>query len=290
MSVGETQNKLFEEAVSELETLDARLSERILTYLSEITTDGVLTPDSAQLAQIEQKIRQWTFELGYPEIVDNYLKGLEDVNEINKLYYEGNNRVKSAIENEIINSDLNNEYRKQVVETLRGAGAYEEIIKKVADVLRIDALRGLTFEQASNELRALVDPTEGKGIANRYFDQVARDALMSYDGLIQEELKKKFNPKEGRYLSSIIEESRPFCTHMKDTYGNRPISTTELQKELDAFCPNGNPSQTKVTYVTVNGEENTRKKGSGMIEGTRLENFPVNRGGYNCRHEWKWIF
>ena len=126
MSVGETQNKLFEEAVSELETLDARLFERILNYLSEITTDGVLTPDSAQLAQIEQKIRQWTFEFGYPEIVDNYLKGLDAVNEINKAYYEGNNRVKSAIENEIINSDLNNEYRKQVVETLRGAGAYDQ--------------------------------------------------------------------------------------------------------------------------------------------------------------------
>lgn len=290
MSVGNIQNTLFDKAIADLKDLDKGLYDRLLTFIAEITNNGVLTANAAQLAELEAKIKNWTVELGYAKIIDDYLAGLDEVNEINKEYYGGNNRVRSVIENEIINSDLNNEYRKQVVEQLRGAGAYEEIVKKVADVLRLNALRGLTFEQTANELRNLVTPTERTGISEAHFNQVAKDAIMQYDGLIQEELKQKFKPTSGRYIGSLIEDSRPFCDHMKDKFANRPISITELQIALDTFCPNGQPSQTVFNYETVNGKEKKGKKGDGMIAGTNIQNFPSLRGGYNCRHEWKWIF
>jgi hypothetical protein len=119
---------------------------------------------------------------------------------------------------------------------------------------------------------------------------VAKDAIMQYDGLIQEELRQKFKPTSGRYIGSLIEDSRPFCDHMKDKFANRPVSITQLQTALDEFCPNGQPSQSKITFETVNGETKSQAKGSGMIQGTNIQNFPSLRGGYNCRHEWKWIF
>jgi hypothetical protein len=77
---------------------------------------------------------------------------------------------------------------------------------------------------------------------------------------------------------------------MKDLYNNRPISITQLQTALDEYCPNGVPSPIKIRYETVNDVEHFLPKGNGMIRGTNLQNFPSLRGGYNCRHEWKWIF
>ena len=59
---------------------------------------------------------------------------------------------------------------------------------------------------------------------------------------------------------------------------------------MDEYCPNGQPSKKKIEYETVNGVIRTLQKGSGMIDGTIVSNFPVHRGGYRCRHEVKFTF
>lgn len=291
--IGELQEKKNEQAIAELKKFEEGLYSKLLDYLAGMTSQGLLQPTPLQLAQIESVIVNWTKELGYGKIIDNYLAALDETNEINRLYYskETTPRTLARIENEILKSPVNEVYIGQVTDNLRGAGAYEAIVKKVGDVLRLDALRGLTFEQAAAELKALVTTTEGgAGIAERHFNQVAKDAVMQYDGLLQEELKKTFKPTRGRYFASVIETTRPICDHIKDRFGNGYITTKELQSVLNEYCPNGTPSDEKITYETVNGEVRTLKKGSGMIEGTTLENFPMNRGGYNCRHSWKWDF
>lgn len=292
-SVGELQEKKNEQAIKDLQQFQNGLYQKLVTFLAGITQDGFLQPNTLQLAQLENAIVNWTKELNYGNIIDAYLSALPEVDEINRAYYskETTKRQLQRIENEILRSPLNEEYRQQVSNNLRSAGAYEEIVKRVADTLKLQALRGMTFEQASNELRALVTQTEtGQGIAERHFNQVAKDAIMQYDGVIQEGLAKNFNPTRGRYLASVIETTRPICDHIKDKFGNGYITREQLQTVLNDFCPAGQPSKEKITYVTVNGEERTANKGAGMIEGTVIDNFPSFRGGYNCRHEWRWDF
>lgn len=292
-TIGELQDQKNEKAIAELQKFENGLYEKLLAYMAQFTQNGLLQPTPLQLASIESSIVNWTKELGYGKIVDNYLAGLDETNEINKTYYakDVSRRTLARIENEILKAPLNEEYRSQVSNNLRGTNANEAIVAKVGETLRLQALRGLTFEQAALELKSLVTTTEGgAGIAERHFNQVAKDAIMQYDGLLQEELKKTFNPKRGRYLASVIETTRPFCDHMKERFGNGYITTEQLQGVLNDYCPGGTPSDERITYTTVSNEPRTAKKGGGMIEGTTLENFPVYRGGYNCRHEWKWDF
>jgi len=84
--------------------------------------------------------------------------------------------------------------------------------------------------------------------------------------------KLKFKPKKGRYVGSLIETSRPICSHLIKM-GN-PISREQLTKVLDKYCPKGKPDLVL---------------GRGMIEGTNIDNFSINKGGYQCRHIWIWI-
>lgn len=292
-SVGELQEQKNEQAIKDLQQFQNGLYQKLVTFLAGITQDGFLQPNTLQLAQLQNAIVNWTKELNYGNIIDAYLSALPEVDEINRAYYskETTKRQLQRIENEILRSPLNEEYRQQVSNNLRSAGAYEEIVKRVADTLKLQALRGMTFEQASNELRALVTQTEtGAGIAERHFNQVAKDAIMQYDGVIQEGLAKNFNPTRGRYLTSVIETTRPICDHIKDRFGNGYITREQLQGILNEYCPAGQPSKEKITYTTINGEQRTANKGAGMIEGTVIDNFPSFRGGYNCRHEWRWDF
>jgi hypothetical protein len=90
------------------------------------------------------------------------------------------------------------------------------------------------------------------------------------------------------YVGNTIENTRPICAHLRDTLKGR-ITGEQLKQTLAEYCPNGIPSKKKITYTTVKGDEHTARKGSGMIEGTRYDNFAQLRGGYGCRHEAIWV-
>ena len=85
-----------------------------------------------------------------------------------------------------------------------------------------------------------------------------------------------------------MEESRPMCTHIRETYPNG-MTIAEVNKVLNEFIPNGEPSDRQVKVINAKGKEVYRAKGSGLIEGTDITNITENRGGYNCRHNVKWV-
>ena len=292
MNVGEIQDEKLNDTLAQLEKFERRLYEKVVAYLATISLNGQLNPTNAQLAVIRDQITGWYRELGYGKIIESYIAALDDIDDLNRAYYASQvgSSQRIRIEREIIKSPITQEYRRQIAESLRGFGAAEALIKPIEDVLRLDAIRGITVEQAATELRNRITSDDGKGISQAHIEQVAQDALMQYDGIIQEEIAKVFQPTKGRYFGSVIETSRPFCDHMKDKFANTVIDVTQLKVVLNEYIPNGEPSEEKITYETVNGVVSTKKKGSGMIKGTTAENFYIYRGGRRCRHEWKWVF
>jgi hypothetical protein len=292
MNVGEIQDEKLNDTLAQLEKFERRLYEKVVAYLATISLNGQLNPTNAQLAVIRDQITGWYRELGYGKIIESYIAALDDIDDLNRAYYASQvgSRERIRIEREIIKSPVTQEYRRQVAESLRGFGAAEALIKPIEDVLRIDAIRGITVEQAATELRNRITSDSGRGITQAHIETVAVDALRMYDGLIQEELFKVFKPTKGRYFGSVIETSRPFCDHMKDKFANRIIEVSELKVVLDEYAPNGEPSKDKITYETVNGVTATKAKGSGMYPNTTIDTFFMNVGGHRCRHEWKWVF
>jgi len=121
-----------------------------------------------------------------------------------------------------------------------------------------------------DSIKALVKGTGD--VLPRYVNQVSLDTLSQIHGALQSEIQIKYKPTKGRWIGSEIETTRPFCKHMKTL--TNPISRETLQGVLNKYIPDGKPKQLI---------------GSGMIEGTNIDNFAINRGGYNCGHLWVWI-
>jgi hypothetical protein len=283
MAAGKIQNEADEQLDKDMSALQRALVNRLLRDLALISSDGRLVFDPQYFALLEDKIVNYMRELGYQQKVNAYLQNFDAIDaDVQKFY----SRQRLLLENEAINSPVNEELRKQTIENLRGQGMVEAFVKPIADVMRVQALQGLTVAQATEQLAARITTASP---LTRYVGQVTQDALMQYDGALNENVRQRFGLKKFVYFSSIIETSRPICTHIKDKFGAQPISEKQLQSVLDEYCPGGVPSEELITYTTVNDVTRTRKKGSGMIDGTTASNFVLNRGGRRCRHEVRYV-
>jgi hypothetical protein len=282
MATGEIQDKADEQLAKDLTAIENRLINRLLMDLNLLAVNNNLVFNPDYYATLEDKIVNYMRELGYIDKVNAYLSNYDAVDELAKDFYS---RQRLLLENEAIRNPLNEQLRKSTIEALRGQGVAADFVKPLADILRVQALQGLTINQATEQLKARLEKPE----LVRYAGQVTQDAIMQYDGALNENIAKTYGLKEFIYFSSIIETSRPFCTHMKDKYGSRPIKPEEIKETLDEYCANGIPSPVPITYTTVNNVQRTAQKGSGMIEGTTPGNFAIFKGGHRCRHEVRYV-
>lgn len=279
-TTGQIQDEADYNLIASMNSLSARLVDRLLADIATIIDNRRLVFDPLYFAQLEQKILNYTQELGFGNIVRDYLNRYTEIDN-NILNYYSRERI--LIENEAINETINTEFRRHVAENL----AIENVLnaRALANILREQAILGMDISQAQDAIKAqqMITTDTDNTRLGREMGRIVHDAIMQYDGMQNANVAREFNLTNFYYIASVIESTRPICDHIKDTY--RIVTPTDLNKILDEYCPNGVPSRTKITYETVNGVVHTREKGSGMIDGTVASNFVVNRGGYNCRHE-----
>lgn len=276
MATGEIQDNANEKLAKDVDKINKGIIERLIATLSDISDKGILNFNTEYFATLEERIVNYTKYLGYDKAINNYIANLDSVD---RALFKHYNNMGLNLQNEALNEAVNKGFRQKISSNLKVGNALNA--RDIAQMLRQQALLGMTAKEAGEALRGkLLDHT-----FERYVDTVARDAIMQYDGLQNEKIAQDYGLKSFVYISSIIETSRPVCTHIKKTYGNRSITKLELQSVLNIYCPDGVPEDEKITFETVNGRIRTMKKGSGIIEGTNVANFTVNRGGHNCRHE-----
>jgi hypothetical protein len=285
-SVGTIQNKANEKLTKQSNFISDALVNKLLADIGLISKNNRLVFDTDYFSQLENRIINYTKELGYDKMVNSYLSNYDKVYDNLENYYA---RQKILLENEAINERINEIYRKQLADSFALENAINA--RDLARTLREQALLGMTIKEAQANMKALSSsPSNSSQTVMTYrIDQVVHDAIMQYDGLHNANIAQQYDLKDFYYFSSIIETSRPICTHIKDTFPGI-ITKEQLETVLDEYCPNGQPSKKKIEYETVNGVVRTLQKGSGMIDGTVLSNFAVNRGGYRCRHEVKFTF
>ena len=127
----------------------------------------------------------------------------------------------------------------------------------------------------------LIIPLEGKE-KSKYFSISSSVKFLSFkiwslwlSLILQQEIKNKLNPTKGRWIGKTIATTRPICRHLtKQQERLGFVSVDYLKATLKVYVPNGVPDA---------------DLGKGIIEGTTMDNFEKNRGGYNCRHKWIWI-
>ena len=262
--------------------LDKRMYKRLLKFLASNSLGGKISITNEDLAGLEDLIYKEVKDSDYEENISNYLGlivALEDA--ISKQQQEINN-IKAKNIKDLWNGLNKKEFLiNKIVYDLGAGGIKDYFVKGIAQVVRDAAFFNLTIDDAADRLgKVLIDDD----YTNRYLRQTAGDALAQYKGAINDAVRVAYELDDFLYIGNTIETTRPLCAHLRDDLKGK-ITKEQLIATLDKYCPNGKPSDKPITYTTVSGEKHTKKMGSGLIEGTRYDNFGQLRGGYGCRHE-----
>lgn len=271
--------------------VDERLLNKVIEFISLNTKEGKVQISDEDLANLEDILYAEVKDSAYEEKLVNYL-GLFDAmfNAISHEQARVNNLKINAINELWSNAENNQDIINKVKYDLGQQGVKNVIIKGIADAVRETNYFNLDYKSAVTKLRELIKPTTGEQqtYTQRYLEQTAKDALNQYDGAVQDKVRTTYGFKNVMYVGNSIETSRPFCVHLRDELGGK-ISRDDLEKALKEYCPNGQPSDQYVTFEVPHKGKVKKKRGSGMIEGTTLDNFAQMRGGYGCRHRAIWV-
>jgi hypothetical protein len=120
-------------------------------------------------------------------------------------------------------------------------------------------------------LRAIIAPVDGNGALTRYVGGVARDSFHQYEGQTHKQIAELNGLKNWRYIGNILPGAP--TRSGKRTGGTRPQCIRWVNKEIIL----GSELEDEVRWARTNG--------SGWIPGTDVALWPINRGGYNCRHK-----
>jgi hypothetical protein len=266
--------------------LDKSLYKTLTTFLSKNVVGGRIRIKPEDLAILEELIYADIKDSDYEETMSKYL-GLVTALENSISQEQANkNDLKVAQVKELWRgNELRNRLVDKIVYDLGAGGIKEYFVKGLSQIVREADYYNLTIEDAVGRLqKVLLDD----GYTQKYIKSVAMDSLAQFDGAINDTVRDAYGFDTLLYITNTIETSRPFCIHVHDELGGK-ITGEQLKQALNEYCPDGIPSEQKVSYKTHSGEIKTGKKGSGMIQGTRYENFSQLRGGYGCRHRAIWV-
>lgn len=216
------------------------------------------------LAALDYKIYQALKKSGYPAYVGDFIGNYDKISSnVRDLHQALGNGLLSA-------SDINAIKRLEVqktIDNLTQQGMYKDFISPVREGLYRNIMFGATVGETEEFIKSQVVSTKQKDSKlTRYVGQVATDALHQFDGSVNQVAKQSLGLNATQYVGSLIEDSRAQCMKW---VGMSIIKDENLQEEID---------------WALSGGRFSNKKCSGMIEGTTIDTFCINRGGIRCRH------
>lgn len=246
--------------VDNLEATSEAIYRNILVLLNDFDTEGgrfVYNDRNVRLINnLAARIQEAVQDSEYRGRVLSYLRSFNGLNEINyNLQASLNNIDIGALQL----TNIQQQAHRAVIHNLLEQGMYTNLAQPVSNMLAQSIYSNQTVTELKNLIRQFVVRTDAEVIGQVNVGQIARDALMQYDGTIQTIIFNEFDLDGWGYQGSLIKDSRPQC--------RRWVAMEFIPKdELE---------------IEIQWAENN---GSGLIPDTTPENFGIVRGGYNCRH------
>ena len=155
---------------------------------------------------------------------------------------------------------------------MTGAGVQAVVTDKLNDILLRAVTSNAKFSDLTRELHEHLTTNENKqGALSKYANTYATTAMSQYVGENNRLLTNDLGLEWFEYVGSNIETTREFCDHLTEKrYVHKSEIKTILKGEIDGH-------QCEIYEKTGLPK--------GMIEGTNEQNFQVNCGGWNCRHQ-----
>jgi hypothetical protein len=226
------------------------------------------------IAEVKSRLQSILLNKEYQNNVKAYIKNFDEIIRFQNDYF-------SKLESKFTAPKLATEIKKQainsVVNSLTENGLNANIVDKVHDLMRKATTSGGSYSSMNKQLSDfLINNESGDGQLLRYTKQITTDALNQFSGQYTQLVSSDLGFEWFRYSGSNIQTSRPFCLACTD---RKYFHISELPKVLKGDFPE---------FELYDGRLNKNTQlPEGMIPGTDVSNFMINRGGYNCGHQWR---
>jgi hypothetical protein len=230
------------------------------------TTSGNLVRSKeniARLSSFKTAVNRFLEKAGYNVMVSGFLENFDEIGANTQLAQQELNGL------DITKSFLNPFKRyavNNVIAAMQGQGLNVNLINPLKNELLIAVNQGSSLTDVVTSIAGQLTTSEARqGVLKRISLQASRDALLQYDGVVNEAVRKSYKMDALLYVGSIVKDSRAQCERWVSETKNGKLGLIlfeDLQSEIDWADNNG----------------------TGMIPDTTPENFCQNRGGFNCRH------
>jgi hypothetical protein len=259
--------KALEILQKRFDKVEPKFVKQVVDWISKFrTTSGNLVRSKENLARLgsfKTAINRFLEKAGYNVMVSGFLENFDEIGANTQLAQQELNGL------EITKSFLNPFKRyavNNVIAAMQGQGLNTNLINPLKNELLIAVNQGSSLTDVVTSIAGQLTTSEARqGVLKRISLQASRDALLQYDGIVNEAVRKSYKLDALLYVGSLVKDSRLQCEEWVnyDKNGKKGLILFEELEEQILFAEN---------------------EGTGMIPNTTPENFCQNRGGYNCRH------
>lgn len=249
--LGSVQNRIFRIVVSEIAKLSFSGGSVKLT-----------ATNASKIQRIINKVERSIFSGRYLDDIDAYLASFQDLEGAtiaNHSVINGIKVTKGSLKN------LRAEFLEETLSQIKGTGFKAGFLDELKSRIARNVIAGSNRLDIRDELENFILGNEERlGGLTRHVNQISTDLINQYDGAMNQLIGNEFGLNWIVYAGRLIATSRPQCIRW---VGKRYLHRDQLDEEI--------------MYANNNG--------SGMIPGTTVSNFSVNRGGFNCLHQAIWV-
>jgi hypothetical protein len=260
-------DKALEILQKRFDKVEPRFVKQVVDWVNKFrTTSGNLVRSKENLARLSSfktAVNRFLEKAGYNVMVSGFLENFDEIGANTQLAQQELNGI------DITKSFLNPFRRyavNNVIAAMQGQGLNVNLINPLKNELLIAVNQGSSLTDVVTSIAGQLTTTEARqGVLKRISLQASRDALLQYDGVVNEAVRKSYKMDALLYVGSIVKDSRAQCERWVSETKNGKLGLI-LFEDL----------QDEINWADNNG--------TGMIPDTTPENFCQNRGGYNCRH------
>ena len=250
---------------------------RLIVYqiLDYYSYRGVLRSDNTDfklLRDLEFAIDNAITKSGYFDDIQKLIDTIEEIETVTKETIVQTNK-KVDFTADVVN--LTQE-KKMAIDGIVSRLSAPEAIKinitlELKQVIYRSIKSGVTLQEAKNAISPLIvgDSARG-GSLSRYYGTIATDTLNQFQGVVSQEVSNSYGLIDFMYAGELKTTSRPQCIRWAGDMGGR------LVKEIVEF-------EMKRALPSVR-RSNDLFKGYSVYAIPSVANFPIIRGGHNCRH------
>jgi hypothetical protein len=225
------------------------------------------------IGQIKSRLKKLLTGPQYQKVLGEFVAAFNDVSRLNNEYFASLSKEFKPKKTLPVIREL---AVNQTIEDLIGQGMVDSIVGPITEILKSNITTGGNYAKFQDQLRThILNDENGDGSLVRYTKQITTDAINQYHAQYHETIAQDLNFNWGRYVGSNLTTTREFCERLT---AKEWVHRNELPEIIKGRIDGEEVRLSKSTGLPV-----------GMIPGTNVDNFKVNRGGYNCGHQFFWV-